>query len=153
MRKIFPMEICCACYFVCNVKPRPAEEKEKKIVIQTSNDIESKEEENDRINNLQLLSHSNCYLLWSLSFSLIKSEKVKYYIVNMLVGVYTKTQCLQSSQADINKISIYVIEAKKYTFNVSNGTNHTSIKHTLTWFQYIQTALGCHTYAHFHPRD
>lgn len=52
----------------------------------------------------------------------------------MLVGVYTKTQCLQSSQADINKISIYVIEAKKYTFNVSNGTNHTSIKHTLTWF-------------------
>lgn len=52
-------------------------------------------------------------------------------------GVYTrKRKCLQSSQADINKISIYVIEAKKYTHSAYiKCSNRHRINHT-----YIRTA-------------
>lgn len=35
-------------------------------------------------------------------------------------GAKNKARCLQASQADIKKISIYVSEAKKHTFSVLN---------------------------------
>lgn len=44
-----------------------------------------------------------------------------------------RIRCLQASQADINKISIYVSEAKKHTFSVLSiyAFSRTGIKYTL----------------------